>query len=119
MTLEDSGVLFGSEYAISRQLFAVIRGALGTAETILSETNRNGIKKAFESGRIDRSRKGGLSQFEMSSSKSGSGPVVSLDRPGAQVKLNDSSSGDGVGRFLTTLWSAGSLSWAAVEWVMP
>ena len=29
---------------------------------------------------------------------------------GAQVKLNDSSSGDGVGRCLTTLWSAGSLS---------
>jgi hypothetical protein len=26
------------------------------------------------------------------------------------VKLNDSSSGDGVGWFLTTVWSAGSLS---------
>jgi hypothetical protein len=46
----------------------------------------------------------------MSSSKSGSCPVEFKDRPGAQVKLNDSSSGDGVGRCLTALWSAGSLS---------
>jgi hypothetical protein len=36
-------------------------------------------------------------------------PCRFKDRPGAQVKLNDSSSGDGVGRCLTTLWSAGSL----------
>jgi hypothetical protein len=46
----------------------------------------------------------------MSSSQSGSCPVEFKNRPGAQVKLNDSSSGDGVGRFLTTLSSAGSLS---------
>jgi hypothetical protein len=53
--------------------------------------------------------KGNFPRFEMSSSQSESCPVEFQDRPGAQVKLNDSSSGDGVGRFLTTLGSAGSL----------
>jgi hypothetical protein len=81
-------------------------------ETILSERIETAgrRKNVFEKRTHRPNPKRRLSRFEMPSSKSGSCPVEFKDRPGAQVKLNDSSSGNGVGRCLTTLWSAGSLS---------
>jgi hypothetical protein len=111
VTPEDSGVPFrvrnfpptGRDHS----------GRLGLKhETILSERIETARrrKNVFEKRTHRPNPKRRLSRFEMSSSKSGSCPVEFKDRPGAQVKLNDSSSGDGVGRCLTTLWSAGSLS---------